>query len=446
MSAPDRPSDKDFGPVPGLAELIHDTERFLSDYVTFVSPTDGIVCAVWVAHTYVFRAFGETPYLLIWSPVKRSGKSTLLSMLSRVSCGGYLCGRITPAALVRFVDKGEQTLFIDEADKLMDASTEFGQTMAGVLNNGFSRDGRYVVCEGPKNEVKQYETFGPRAIAGIGAFLDDTTRDRCVEVKLRRRKEGEGNRDIERRHIYEPRAKEIRERFLEWRGSVELEDLERRTPDETGFFGRDADRALPFLVLSELAGNDISKRVRGALLDHDAGRDVIDDGESIELLSDIRRICEASTESGIHSRDLCEELADKEDGNWTWFFDKGVDPDGEKRLRGNAQRKLADMLKAFDKPNGTPIKSADLRLPGGVRKGYEWQWFDDVFERYLERDPADSEEALQARQALQTPETRAQNNGDVADVADVADSQGTHAGVQETLLERPRGAGWEPDQ
>ena len=91
-----------------LVELFH---RYLA------LPKGGAeLLALWVAHAHAFDLFQITPRLALLSPERRCGKTTTLSLLSRLVPRPLPAANITAAAVFRTVEAAKPTLLLDEAD------------------------------------------------------------------------------------------------------------------------------------------------------------------------------------------------------------------------------------------------------------------------------------------------------------------------------------------
>src|SRR5262249_39140854 len=90
MTAPPNPfgplQNENYGPQPKFrgsvdgVDLLNKTAAFIRRFVAD-SESQGIVLALWVAHTTCFTAFDCTPYLAITSAEKQSGKTRLLEVV-----------------------------------------------------------------------------------------------------------------------------------------------------------------------------------------------------------------------------------------------------------------------------------------------------------------------------------------------------------------------------
>jgi hypothetical protein len=113
----------------------------------------------------VVRGAAASPLLALTSPEKRCGKTTTLSLLTRLVPRPLLSSNISPAALFRIVEKYCPTLLIDEADSFLRDKEE----LRGILNSGHTRDAAYVVrTVGDDKEPCRFSTWAPKAVALIG--------------------------------------------------------------------------------------------------------------------------------------------------------------------------------------------------------------------------------------------------------------------------------------
>ena len=93
--------------------------------------------ALWVLHTHALEAFLISPRLAITSVVMRSGKTTLLDVLSRLVRSPLTTVNATAGGLFRLVEAFQPTLLIDEADTFLTKNSD----LRGILNSGYRRMG-----------------------------------------------------------------------------------------------------------------------------------------------------------------------------------------------------------------------------------------------------------------------------------------------------------------
>ncbi len=190
------------------------------------------------------------------SAERRSGKTLLLEVLELLVRDPWRISGVSEAALFRKIARDRPTVMLDEVDAVFGSDTERTEPLRAVLNAG-NRPGSAVSrVVGPQHDVRDFEVFSPKLLAGIDTGrLPDTIRDRSVELRLRRRKDGE---DAERfrRRFADLDAADLRDGLEHW-ASTCLDPLwaaEPRLPDELD--DRAADAWEPLLAIADLAGGD----------------------------------------------------------------------------------------------------------------------------------------------------------------------------------------------
>jgi len=324
--------------------------------------------ALWLMNTYVHDASYHSPMLLITSPEKRCGKSTMLSLLYAMSNNALLAANISPAAVYRAIEQCKPTLLIDEADTFLKQNDD----MAGVINSGHTKTTAFVMrCNGDANEVKSFSTWCPKVIAGIGSQRD-TLEDRSISIPLRRKLEGE---QVGRLRLDRNNFDDIKRKCRRWADDNYQAVHESDPVTPKGLHDRAADNWTPLLAIADLCGWREKTELAALALSG------VDDSESIDtiLLSDIREIFKDQNTDRLASERLCGLLSEIDDRPWG-EWSKG---------RAMSTNKLAGRLKSFG------IHSKTMRLPNGDRlKGYELSTFADAFARYVpdsKRDNVTSE-------------------------------------------------------
>ena len=399
MNKSDLPVDR---PEPNPDHLDLDLVGILDGCVKYirghVSMTDeqSDASALWVAHTHVIDAAEATPYLSIRSAEKQSGKTRLLESLEVIVARPWFTGRVTSAVLVRKVDQDSPTLLLDESDAAFKGDKEYAETLRGLLNAGYKRNGRASLCVrvGKDFAVKDFTVFCPKAIAGIGE-LPDTVSDRSIPIILRRKSASE--------HVIRFRSRDAIEAGLPLRENLErwadisvpiLEHSRPTIPVELG--DRAADVWEPLLAIADLAGEAWPDRARAAAIALSGGDSHEDLSPGITLLKDIRDVFEEMSSDRMASALLITALIGKEECPW-----------GDMRGKALDSRSLARLLKPFDiRPHGVRLED------GTTPKGYYMQDFIDAWSRYL------VESATSATNATR-------NEAGLSGVADVAAGYGS---------------------
>jgi 5S rRNA maturation endonuclease (ribonuclease M5) len=168
------------------ARLLDHVAAYIRRFVS-LSESQARVAATWTVHTYTFAAADSTPYLAITSAEKQSGKTRLLEVFKTLVETPWFTGRVTAAVLTRKIDAERPTLLLDESDAAFSGEKEYAEALRCVLNTGHRSGGKASCCvgQGANISFKDFSTFCPKAIAGIGK-LPDTVADRAIPIRLKR--------------------------------------------------------------------------------------------------------------------------------------------------------------------------------------------------------------------------------------------------------------------
>ena len=347
------------------AYLLTQFSELYTRFVEFRANAEPNALSLWAVHTWVMEAAHATPYILITSPEKRSGKTRVLEVSELIVASPLRTDSISPAALFRVIQQERPTLLVDEIDATFGAQER--EALRGLINGGHTRGGQAVRVsgEGSRMQVQRFETFGPKAFAGIdNRRFPETIRDRAIVIRLRRRTGGGPRFRV--RHVA-AEVKPLRDAAESWAaGAVELlRDAEPQLPQALD------DRALdiwePLIAIAELAGGDWPERARLAAVEL-AGERSEDESAGVRCLRDIRAFFDRVGDSSVASGDLVAELNQLDESPW------GSMRDGQ----GLDERALARQLRPYG------IRPRAVRLPTGHnRKGYPRSVFEDAWERYL---------------------------------------------------------------
>lgn len=142
--------------------------------------------AVWAVATHCANIFDCFPYLSVFSPVRESGKTTLLEVLERLTHRAWIGTAPTPAALFRMIPEGG-TILLDEVEFLnVKNGSESIQVILAIINSGHRRGTTIPRCDGPKHKLMYFPVYGPKAFGVIGR-LPDTLVSRSIVVNVQRR-------------------------------------------------------------------------------------------------------------------------------------------------------------------------------------------------------------------------------------------------------------------
>jgi hypothetical protein len=355
-----RPQSIDGGRV--LDEILAYIRRFVC-----LSEAQARVLALWVCHTFAFSAAIATPYLAITSAEKQSGKTRLLEVLDTLVLNPWLTGKVTPAVLIRKIDAERPTLLLDESDAAFGGDKEYSETLRGILNTGHRRGGKASCCAGQGASIsyRDFSTFCPKAIAGIGK-LPDTVADRAIPIRLKRAAPGESVERFRLRDI-DSQATRLREQIEAWCTTV-VEQLNAARPDlPNSLTDRQQDGAEPLLATADAAGGEWPQLARLALIQLCAEAQASDDSTGKLLLTDIRRAFDSLGADRLPSVAIVRELIESESSPWSeWSHGKPLTAAG-----------LARLLRPYG------IAPHSIRVEARTPKGYEREDFQDAFRRYL---------------------------------------------------------------
>lgn len=342
-------------PVDGAALL--DEIRNTYNRFAILPPGAADALSLWVLHTYVIEAFDVTPYIDVWSPVKGCGKTRVVEISAELVYRPVETVNATTAAVFRLIDQWMPTLLVDEQDSFMDHSNE----LRGVLNAGYKRGATIPRVVGDNQEVRQFETFGPKMLAGIGN-LPPTLRDRSIRIAM----EKKGDQKVEKwtrrsRLTLAP----IRRRCLRWANDNvgQFSDIEPTMP--ANLTDRAEEIWEPLFQIAIAAGGDWPDRAKQAV-DLLQGKDITSDDVRLQLLSDLRDIF--STRDRVASDDLPGLLHPIEDRPWSEY--------------GRSQKpitkgQIQSILRSFS------VKAKRYRDDDDRHYGYEKKQFLETFSRYL---------------------------------------------------------------
>ena len=240
-------------PLPvSASELLATIMAKLREHVVLDSGA-AVAVALYTMLTYIVDELQLCPMLLLRSAVKRSGKTTLLGLLLRMTYRGLGVASISAAALYRVVDLLKPTLLLDEVDATLAQKTDTAEALRGLLNAGNDRtSSRVLRCVGEDKEVVSYDAFGAKVLAGIG-HIPDTMEDRSVVGELRRKLEDE---KVRRFSVLDDQGefKEIRRKLQRWASEHGKRVGAARPQIPFGLNDRASDNWSPLLAIADLAG------------------------------------------------------------------------------------------------------------------------------------------------------------------------------------------------
>jgi hypothetical protein len=372
------------------SELLTELEREFRRYIV-LPPGAFEALPLWVLHVWVHDAGDVSPFMVLVSPTKRCGKTSLLTILYYLTPRSELASNISPSAVYRYIEDVRPTLLIDEADSFIRDNEE----MRGILNSGHTRSGAYVIRNVEVNGVhkpRRFSTWAPKAIACIRA-LADTIDDRSIILTLQR-KLRTANVGRLRKRDNEVFAT-LRRKAARWAqdNAALLGDPDPAIPEVLN--DRAADNWRPLIAIADLAGPAWGRRAREAACT--LSGDGADTAINVEILADLKTIFDAVSEKeSVFSAVLIEQLTADPERPWAeWSRGKPL-----------TQKQLAGLLRPFGITSRTVYPSG---RSGPQGKGYTRASLETAWAAYLPsgKNPAAAPADATAPEAADTPEPAA---------------------------------------
>tara|TARA_R110002051_G_scaffold3134_1_gene16902 strand:- start:3111 stop:4535 length:1425 start_codon:yes stop_codon:yes gene_type:complete len=351
-------------PITDIAIVADQIYQILDDHIACTEAVK-VAVTLWIVMTWLIPAAHILPIAWINAPEKRCGKSTLLTLMSRLSKKSLSTSNITKSALFRSIESYKPTLFIDEIDTFINDN----EGIRGVLNAGHSRDNPYIIrCVGDDHEPVPFNVFGAKAISGIGR-IPDTLVDRSIPLTLRRKMRDETKKRV--RDLPLDVTSVIQSQLARWSDDNMLAVKEADPVLPISINDRAQDNWQILFKIAMLLGEGWLEKAHKSCVEI-SGSDSDEPSSNEQLLSDIRTVFSLTKTNRLLSRDLLTELRRDPEMSWSTYNEgKTITP-----------RQIAKKLSAFR------ISSRDLRafdINGNeVRgKGYDINDFRDAFSRYL---------------------------------------------------------------
>jgi hypothetical protein len=352
------PPSKPTGAGIDALDLVH---GLINDYVE-LKPYMADAMALWSLHTFVYSRFLITPRLALTSPVRGCGKTNTLALLELLTSRGRKDDSITPAAVIRLVDREHPTLLLDEADNL---GLFHNGLLRAVFNSGHRRGGGRTLTE--RGRERRYSTFAPMAIASIGA-LPLPLMHRSVVVHMAR-----ATRKERQLHDVDPAIDAAHTLSMTWAREAEL-DPDPELPRQLS--NRVADNWRVLVSVGDSVSPEWGRRARHAAIEF--ARTHHDEDAAVILLNDIRTVFDALGVDRIFSATLVEELVGIDDSLWSDW--RGLHDDRQPRKL--SQGELARLLALFRiRPRSVWIREHNKRHG---QKGYWRADFESVWAQYCE--------------------------------------------------------------
>ena len=341
--------------------------RMLEHYVT-LDPHEYVAVALWIIHTHIYERFMVTPRLLLTSPVRSCGKTTLLDVIGRLVARPEKSDSITPAAIYHIIHETQRTLLLDEADNL-DLSAQ--HILRAVLNAGHRQGG--TVTRMYRGGAKRLSVYAPIALASIG-WLPLPLMSRSIVVRMRRHDEA---RSLRRFDLADTSDLDlVYGHIRHWVNGVVLA-LDPDIPAELR--GRHADNWRPLLSIADACGPEWSVHARDAAVAFSRGDR--EEDIAVTLLFHVRDVFDALAADRLASKRLTDELISLDSADAAWAEYRG--PSGTERPRKLTQGALAALLRPFGIRPRTIWPLARTATTKSFR-GYYRADFDAVWQSYCD--------------------------------------------------------------
>ncbi|MEZ5078441.1 MAG: DUF3631 domain-containing protein [Solirubrobacterales bacterium] len=387
-----------------IGALLRLSVEQMARYVVLPAEAEATALALFVAHTYALEGAHATPYLLITSPERESGKTRLLENLELQVAQPWRVTGASEAAMFRKIQAEKPTLMLDEIDATFGTYTERTEGLRQILNAG-NRPGACVSrCVGEKHQVHDYSVYCPKVLAGIdtGKKIPETIRGRAIEIRMVRKTAGEKVEQF-RHRFAKQECKSLREGFERWALDA-CELLIEAVPDVPEELGDRAGEGWEALfAIADMAGAEWPQKARRAAVELSAPKEDSDRTYGQQLLEAVR------TAMGVEDRITTAALLEAVNGEdelpfGSWRDGKGLDARG-----------IAKILSKYG------IRPRSIRVEDGTTpKGYLREQMLDAWERWLAPASKRPPQAPHPPLPLQSATDVSLETGDVADVADVA--------------------------
>ena len=327
-----------------------------------LSEEAALVAALWIILAWAHDAAVHSPILLVTSPEKECGKSTLLGVISFLVPSGLIMVNPTPQVLYRMIESWHPTMLVDEADSMFKDNAD----LRDVFNSGWTRNSGVPRCNPDTNEPEFFSTFGPKVIGIKGLKLPDTTLSRCIIIQLQRKLPQERAAEFE--HLDSPEMAQLRSKAKRWSEDnlAKLRGVKPKMPG--GFHNRLAANWRLIFAIADLCGvGDKARAAAVSVSDRDDEPSL-----AVELITDIRTIFDRLKVDRIKRDELVTRLVALEDRPWSEM------PYTHKEMTAAQMRKLLKTLY---------VKVGDHRFDGKTARGVLRSDFESLWKRYIRPSP-----------------------------------------------------------
>jgi len=359
-----------------LSDLLDGSQALYTKYI-IMDEEQSVALTLWTALSYCYEAFEVSPYMLVTSAEKRSGKTRVIEIAEMLVWKPRPTTNISPAALAHIAENGA-TMLIDEIDTILNSRGEMSDSIRGMLNARHKKTGVYIrmVGQGANMEPKGFNVFGPTLLAGIGN-APDTIEDRSIPIRMVR-KLGAQTLPRFREAMVAKEGQLLKDQFALW-GPENSDMLRSMYPD---LIEKLDDRAMdcwePLLAIADLAGGKWPKLTCMSALKLSVK--VEDESPRVQLLVDIKDIFDKEARNNGTDRMFSKAL---------WIALNGLDESQWGDMNngdGISQNYIAKQIREFGIPTGRQV-----RIGMDTKRGYFFEHFKEAFKRYVIERPSNDE-------------------------------------------------------
>lgn len=290
-----------------IGDVVKEIENIIRR-VLYIRPDCITAVAYFCLASWFVEYLDYAPYMVITSPTKRCGKSTLIELMLNLVRRPYtLSGKPSEPALFRIIQKNEPTILVDEVDTFLKNCPE----LQGLLNGGTKRALAFIPrCDTSTKGniyVKNYSTFGFKVFSGISANgVGAALVDRAIVIPMERVKNDDelGFLDDIEPHNWENLQRKMHRLSIQYGEYLQTLKGEKRTSMPKSLDSRSRDKWRTLFALADIAGEDEGRRVRNVAVSLCATP--TETSSDIQLLADAGAIVEkASIEGGYTLSDGC---------------------------------------------------------------------------------------------------------------------------------------------
>jgi Protein of unknown function (DUF3631) len=298
-----------------------------------LAPSERMIVALWIIHTYIFDQFDISPRLLIFSPTNGCGKSELMKFLKATTNNPYLTTHITSAGICRVLNDPwiRSTLLLDDGEN---TNLLADTVMRAIFDGGYDEQGGSVDRARGKG-LQKYNIYAPLAFAGVtkNAIAPPSVLQRAHVINMRTAPRGAKLKKVIKN---DPAFEIIRGMIQEWAQTCSL------APDPempAALAHRECDNWRTMLAIADTLGRGAEARAVAVEIQNARPSD---DASNV-LLWNIRVVRDKIGGDRITHKALVAALLDLEDQDYAEW----CGPDGTQRPRKFSTSDLVVMLRPY---------------------------------------------------------------------------------------------------